>query len=215
MRTNNRKHGTTLIELMITSVMSLLIGAVLLMLIQSAYTGNNAIQGENVAFAGIRTTTDRLSNNIRNAQLYPKATTGGTVFVADHTTGIVCSGTSMCLYAVNSSGVVTGTDTETYWLDTTSSPYSLKQTIYNGSTATINTILSGVSSLSFTYYLQNGTSFTSTTSTWPTTVNSHVPTSAELSLIGAVKIDAVVSMNSYTREMQTIVRLRNSPYLPR
>jgi hypothetical protein len=184
-------------ETLIASLLSLLMGAALLVLVQGTYSSRSVITGENNVNAGAREVMDLLADHIRNAQLYNNGS-NYVVFSAASSNSLTCY--------TNTTG-----DTIRYWLDTSASPYVLKQTQTVGGVATTTTILSGVQSLTYTYYVDNGTNYTAATSSWATTTIPSNPLSTEIPNVSAVSITATVTVNGYSRQLSTFIRLRNSP----
>ena len=129
--------------------------------------------GENLALRDTRRCLDALANGLINAQLV----TGQGVFSAATTNSITCYTTT------------TGTTTVRYWLDTSTSPGTLKQTDSSGT----KTLLTDVQSLQFTYYVSSSANFTSTSAQWTTTSNANAPTAAEIPNIGGIGINASIN----------------------
>lgn len=188
---HRRFSGMILIELLMASLAALVLGTALLAMIQADVMGVSTVQGQSIADAQARQPLDILADNIRAA--YPYGST-----------------TPSCLEAASSNSIYCYTDASgdyvRYWLDTTVSPAALKKTV--GTTTTV--LISGVQSLQFTYYVSGG-AYTPVSGSWVTTASPNAPTSGELPNIAAVKITATVTLNGYTRQLSTTVRLRNSP----
>jgi len=189
-----RRRGRTLVEALIASLLSLFIGSALLMLIQSTMTARVSILDGGAAGRDLRTVLDTLENNLRNAQMVSG-------------TGAFSSATANSVTCYTDT---TGTATARYWLDTSSSPYSFKQTV--GGTTTV--LLTDVQSITFTYYTSSSSNYTSPSSQWSTTANANAPTTTEISNIGAIGITVSVTSGGVSRTLTTFVRLRNSPSKP-
>ncbi|HLJ54552.1 MAG TPA: hypothetical protein VKT77_05885 [Chthonomonadaceae bacterium] len=190
-RAARRRGGRTLVEMLMATLISLFLGTALLMLIQSTMTARTSVTDGNAATRDVRQCMNTIGNNIRNAQMY---STNG-VFSTASTSSVTCYTNT------------TGTTTARYWLDSTVTPKAFKQTVGGVTT----TLLTDVTSVSFTYYVDpSSTNFTSP-STWSTTADSHNPTAAEIPTIGAVGITVTVTNGTVTRSLTSLVRLRNSP----
>jgi len=190
------QSGRTLLEALIAALLALLIGSALLVLMQSTITARGTILDENTSMRDARTTLDTLADNLRNAQMV--GVLG--VFSAASSNSITCY-TNMA-----------GTTTSRYWLDTTTTPYSFKQTVAGVTTV----LLTDVQSVQFTYYVDpSPTAYTSPT-LFATSANPNAPTAAEIPNIGAIGITVTVSSvtggsTGVQRTVTTMVRLRNSP----
>jgi len=144
--------------------------------------------GQNAADFQARRPLDNLADCIRKAQPYG---TGGASLSA-------ATGTSITIYT-DMAG-----DTGQYWLNTTTSPYSLESTI-GGVTQVLS---SKINSLSFVYYLPTGNT-PSQGSCWKTTASPSAPTAAEMPNITAVDITITYQIDQVTRTYTTPIRLRN------
>lgn len=198
------RRGTTLMETLIASLLSVVVGGTLVVLVQSTLISRTAIAGENTAYAGARKCMDAILDNVRSAQPY-QIQASPAVYSAIK----AASASSITCYTSN-----TG-DTVKFWLDTTTSPATLKQTRFTsiGSGASTTTpILTGVQSLQFTYYTVSGGAYTSAASSWTKTANPNAPTDGERPIIGAVGVTITVTINGFTRQLSSFVRMRNSPY---
>ena len=187
------RSGGTLIEALVAALLSLFIGSALLMLIQSTMTARTTVQDGSASMRDTRDCLDALENNIRNAQM---AGASG-VFSTATINSITCYTNTA------------GTTTARYWLDTTTTPYSFKQTVAGVTTV----LLTDVTSITFTYYVNNTTNYTSS-SAWSTSTNANAPTVAEIPNLGAVAISVSVTSGGVSRTLTTLVRLRNSPNKP-
>lgn len=197
------KRGMTLVELLVASLLGLLVASALLMLVQTTYTAQDTLFGQNAAYARIRQAVDRLADNIRTSQLYPSHSATGTALVDATSSSLTC-------YTDSS-----GTNKINLFLDTSTTPPSLSKTLISSTNSDTYNVVNGVQSLQFTYYLQSNSTFASSSAAWPTTVDPNQPTTAELKNIGAVMISATVNIDGYARTLTTFVRLRNSPYKTR
>jgi hypothetical protein len=180
-------------EVLVATVAALVVGTAMLAMIQANITSFFLTQGQNVADATARQPLDILADEVRGAQPY-----SGSALQA-------AASNSITLYT-STAGAYTQ-----FWLDTTVNPPALKSTT---STGTTTVLVSGVQSLQFTYYIPTSSgsaAYTPPTSGWATTASPHAPVTAELSEIGAVQIVATLSLNGYSRQLTTFVRLRNSP----
>lgn len=185
----NLRHGFMMLDLIIGAGVSLLIGAATLQLMNANYIAHDAVGGQNNVNAMCRSQMDTLADGIRNAQSGPSHQVFSTAAANDVT-----------IYT-NASG-----NTTRLWLDTTVSPAQLKRIRTTAGTASTPQVIgTGVTSLQFTYYPAGG---------WATTDSPHLPSAGELPTIGAVKIKAQMAINGYSRSFTTVVRLRNSPYVP-
>lgn len=189
-RAGRLRSGRTLVETLIAALLSLFVGSALLMLVQSTMTARTSVQDGNASMRDLRDCLDVLQNNLRNAQML----SGTGVFSTATSSSITCY-TNM-----------TGTTTTRYWLDTTTTPYTFKQTVGGVTT----TLLSDVQSITFTYYVDTSTNYTSATA-FTTTANPNAPSAAEMPNLAAVDITVSVTSGGVTRSLTTRVRLRNSP----
>jgi hypothetical protein len=201
-RSINRRNRTSrsamiLLETLCALLIGLLTGAALLSVLQLTMTVRTSTMGPDAADTESRRQLDLLSDRLRNAQSMTSGTSK-VVFTA-------ASASDLTIYSDTSGSTLR------LWLNTSVSPAALEQTTTISGTATTTVILSGVSALQFTYYEQPSTSYTAASSTWTTTANPNAPASTELPNIGAVQINLTVTMNNYSRQLYTMVRLRNSP----
>lgn len=198
MRRNRRRRGILVIELLIAGFLALLVGSATLMLVQSTYNSRSVLSGQNLTYAGSRQVMDTLADKLRNAQQYQ---VGGSYRVLS-----AASGSDITICSDTSGG------TTRFWQDTTVSPAALKMTVTSGGTATTSTLLSGVTSLQFTYYMSSGANYATPSGNWTTTANPNAPTDGEKPAVGAIYVTATVGIGGYSRSIASFVRLRNSPY---
>ena len=191
------RRGALLIDILIALVLSLIVGAALATLINITYYVSRTLTGQNSADTRARNQVDTLADQLRNAQ---SMTSGSVkkVFSAAAASDLTCY--------LNSTG-----DTQRFWLDTTTTPPTFKRSQTLSGVKTTTVLLSSVSALQFTYYQQAQANYTAASSAWSATASPHAPTAAELPNIGAVSISVTVTTNSYTNQISTFVRLRNSP----
>ncbi|GMV89388.1 MAG: hypothetical protein AMXMBFR81_23190 [Chthonomonas sp.] len=181
-----KQRGTTMIELLLAAMISLIIGAVTMVAFTDSVTMRDVATGQNRAFAMARTAVDSLADHLRNAQ----SNAGD----ADTAIGAATK-TSVTYYGLNEGAL----HPVTYFLEGT----QLKRTDAEGT----KVVLNHVSSLEFSYFKTDDY----TAPTWTPTTNPHVPTSAERPKLAAVGIKATVTADGYQRTLRTFVRLRNSP----
>ena len=193
----------TLVELLVASMLGLLVASGLLVMVQTTYTAQDSLFGQNVTYSRIRQAVDRLADNIRISQLYPPGVSTGQALTSASISSLTC-------YTDTS-----GNNKLKFFLDTSSSPSSLSKTLISSGGSTTYTVVNNVQDIQFTYYLQTNSTFASSTSAWPTTTNPNQPTSAELPNVGAVEISVTVNVDGFSRTLTTMVRLRNSPYKTR
>jgi hypothetical protein len=197
-RCRRRHAGNTMIEVMVAGLIALLSGSALIALLQSSYTASAINLGQNTVNASVRAPLDLLADRLRSAQSYYNGTLYKAISAA--------SASDITLYTDT-----TGNNTARYWLDTTVTPHVLKQTLTTGGTPTTTTILSGVQTLNFTYWVSGG-NYNAGLSIWVKTALPQQPTAAELPKIGAIQIQIGALINGYSRTINSCVRLRNSPY---
>lgn len=192
------RSGMILIETLCALLIGLLTGAALLSLMQLTMSVRTTTMGPSIADTEARRQVDTISDKIRNAQ---SMTVGSVkqVFTA-------ATSSSLTVYSD------TAGSTLQLWLDTSVSPAALKQTTVISGVTTTTVVLSGVTALQYTYYEQPSSSYSAASATWTTTANPNVPTSAEWPKIGSVRISLTVSQSGYTRQLYSMVRLRNSPF---
>lgn len=176
-----RQRGAVLIDLILGLVMSFLVGAVIMSAMQTSITSRQTVLEQNDSQTDARQPLDIVADHLRNAQL-----SGNAAISAGNKT-------SVSYYPE------AGAEPITYsW-----SSGSLSRT-EDGKTSKV---LSGVTSLSLTYY--RVASYNSPT--FVPCINPSAPSALELPVLGAIQIDATVSQDGYTANYSTIVRLRNSP----
>jgi|SRR5579884_1400186 len=198
MRPGKSRRGSLLIELLVGSFIALLIGAAVAIELQTSYSSRNVIMGQNMTYAGARQVIDTLANRLRNAQQYQSGSSYVVLSAA--------SASDITIYT-DSAG-----DTCRYWQDSSVSPPVLKMTTTTGGTATTTQLMSGLSSLTFTYYKSSSGTYNGTSSNWVTTTNPNAPTSSEMPNVAAIDIAATENINGFTLTLDTLVRLRNSPH---
>jgi hypothetical protein len=186
-----------LIETLCALLMGLLTGAALLAVIQVTMMVRTTNMGPSEADTETRRQVDEMCDRLRSAQ---PNTVGSTtpVFTAASTS-------SVTIYS-DTSG-----DTMQFWLNTAASPAELEETTVVSGVSTTTVLLTGVTALQFTYYEQPSLLYTAASSTWTTTANPNAPVAAELPKIGAVDVHITVTFDNYSRQLYSIVRLRNSP----
>ncbi len=180
-----RRLGYSLIELVVTLAIILVVGVGLSQVFLSVFASENTVTTQNDATTNARTPIDVLADHLRNAQ--------GVKVSNVYYPAISAAAQSEITYRTEANTTVR------YWLDGT----SLKRTDSAGTTV----VMTGVSSLVFTYY--KAASYYS--STYTTTVDSHAPASDELRYLSIVLIDCTVTSGSVSQVFRTSVRLRNSP----
>ena len=187
----NRHRAGVLVEVLVSSLVALFVGAGLVQLVQVDGVSTSLALGQNNADSQTRLPLDVLVDNIRRAYPYKSATPS-------------------CVEAAGATTIAVYTDSAgnyvTYSLDTSTSPATLKRTKAGVSTV----IVTGVTSLQFTYYTSAGL-YTTTGNSWVTTVNPNSPTATELPTIASVGISLTMTINGYSRTLSSFVRLRNSP----
>lgn len=204
MNRGNRRRGTTLMETLIAGLLSVVVGGTLVTLVQSTLISRTTIAGENTAYAGARKCMDAMLDNLRSAQTYQIQTSPAVYSALQAATA-----SSITCYTSN-----TG-DTIQFWLDTSTNPATLKQTRTTsaGSGATtVTPLLTGVQSVQFTYYTVSGGTYNAAAASWTPTANPSAPTASERPNIGAVSVTITVTINGFTRQLSSFVRMRNSPY---
>lgn len=197
MRHKRRHRGSLVIELLVAGIMSCLIGAALIMQLETTYNSRSTISGQNITYAGARAVLDTLADRLRNAQQLGSGS---------YPVMLSAAASDITIYT-NSTG-----DTARYWRDTTASPAALKWKNTVSGVSTTTTVLSGVTALTFTYYVSSGGSYNNGSGSWQTTASPNAPTVAEIPNVGAIDIAATVNINGYSRTIDTFVRLRNSPH---
>jgi Tfp pilus assembly protein PilW len=178
-----RNRGGTLIEYLISLVLSsVVIGAAFWMYSDSTSQAH-FVDRYNDAESNARQQVDLLLDHVRNAQSCKDA---GQIAISAGTA------TSLSYYGSNSTSDVI--------------MYSLSGTdLVRTANSASKTVLDGVSSLEFTYYVISSGALV-------TTANANVPTSSELPSLAAVEVTAKADVDGIERELSGLVRLRNSPY---
>jgi uncharacterized protein YcfL len=181
-----------IIDLIIGSKLGLLVGASLLMLLVTSYKSRDLVVGQGNTDWQVRQSLNILSDNISSATSYQVSTNTYQALQAAASNSVTCYTSSAGAY-------------NRYWYD--SANKQLKKTT---STGTTTILLRNVDSVTLTYYVSGG-SYYAASSSWVTTTSPNAPTSTELKSIGAVKMVVQMTVNGYTRQFTTQVRLRNSP----
>ena len=184
-----RISGLTIIELVISLVITLMITGALLRVFVDSTTNQVSVENQNEAEAKARQPLDTLIDHLRNAQMYK----AGDLAVINAGTA-----TSVTYYASNSA-----TDTIRYFLDGT----DLKRT----ESGVTSVVMNDVQELEFTYFQSNVSPPQYYTAT-VTTADPNAPTAAELPLLAQIDVRVVANIDGYVRELQGFVRLRNSPF---
>lgn len=178
------RRAMTLVEIVVVTLILIIAGLALSAFVRTTYGPQDTITGQTSADMTARQSLDILADKLRNAQ--------------------------WCTVAGTPSAVVTGNSSSiTVYTSTTDNSQTLKYALTGGNlvkyvngSGTGTTVLTGISSLTITYYRAND---------YTTAIT---PAAADYPLIGAVGITATASkaqMNTYTRQYSTYVRLRNSP----
>jgi hypothetical protein len=180
--------------MLVSLLMTLVIAGALFSVFTNTFASRDVVVGQGNAETNVRTPLDTLADHLRDAQQY--WTTGSNMPTQVSQSAVIAdaSATSVTYYKSNSS-----TDTVQYWLDGT----DLKRTA-DGSTTVV---MSNVNSLAFTYWKSNGNYNDSSA----TNIGSS-PAAADLPYLSQITIDASVNIDGYSRELVSLVRLRNSPY---
>lgn len=197
------RSGTTLIEMLVSLLMTLVIGAALFSVFTNTYQMHDAAVGQGTTETAARTPIDDLADHLRDAQQYWN-TVAGAQPTSVSQSSVIAAGTasSVTYYESNSSS-----DTVRYWLSGT----NLERTVGGNTTV----VLTNVQALTFTYYKAPSGSYNvdyNDVSLFTTTTNANQPSAAELPYLSQIGIDATVTIGGYTRELACVVRLRNSPY---
>jgi hypothetical protein len=193
----NAQPAMILIETLCALLMGLFTGAALLAVIQITMTARSSTMGPSESDTETRRQLDEMCDQFRSAQ---PNTVGSNMQVFS-----AASASSLTYYS-NTSG-----NTTQFWLNTAVSPAALEQTTIVSGVSTTTVLLSGVTALQFTYYEQPSLLYTAASSTWTTTANPNAPSAAELPKIGAVDVHLTVTYDGYSRQLYSMVRLRNSP----
>ena len=197
MKYNSRRAGVTLIELMMVTIILFIGGLVLFEFVKSTYGAQDTISGQNSADATARQVIDTLADELRNSQWFNPYDALCQAGCGSGTAEDVTAGTATSITFYRNS--LYGNQSIQYSLSGT----NLQKSV-DGATAV--TVLTGVQSLTFTYYSHSPNTY-DTLLTLPLA-------SADYPLLGTVGIDATVSvtqLNTYSRRYQSLVRLRNSP----
>ena len=188
------RRAVTLIELLVSVLMTLVISGALFTVFTNTFATRDVVVGQGTAETNARTPIDTLADHLRDAQQY--WTTGATnpTQVSQSSVIAAASATSVTYYKSNNPS-----DTVQYWLSGT----NLKRT----ADGTTTIVMSNVNSLQFTYWKSNGTYNDSSA----TNIGSS-PAAADLPYLSQITIRASVNIDGYSRELASLVRLRNSPY---
>lgn len=179
-----------MLELVLSSAMSLLVGAMLLMFIRIHMVSRQLAMDQHSAETTAWRPMHRLADNLRKAQPYG----------AGNPTLAAATANSLTMYD-DSLGT-----TSRYWLDTTTQPYVLNRTRGAQTLA----LATGLQGLTYTYYLATGKT-PAQGAAWATTANPNAPSALELPNIVAVGVTITVNVLTGTRDMTATIRLRNGP----
>ena len=188
------QRGSMLLDLLISSFISLLAGAGLVVLFATSTKMQSVFLGQTSVDAQARDALNVLSDSIADAYSY-QTSASPLAFSAVQ----AAASNSITVYTSSS-----GTYSQ-FWFD--SANKQLKQTT---STNVTRIMVRNVTALTLAYY-KTGGNYTDTAANWVATTNVNAPTAAELTNIGAVKITVTVTVNGLTRQLTTFVRMRNSP----
>ena len=178
-----RNRGGTLTEYLISLAMSSIVIGGAFWLYADSTSQANFVDRYNDAEMNSRQQVDLLLDHIRNAQ---------TCKDAGHIAISAGTATSLSYYGSDSTSDVI--------------MYSLSGTnLVRSANSASKTVLGGVSSLEFTYYVISSGSLV-------TTSNPNAPTTGELSSLAAIEVEAMANVDGIERKLAGIVRLRNSPY---
>ena len=183
-------RGAAMLQLLLSSLMSLLVGTMLLMFVRIHMVSRQLAMDQHSSELTAWRPMHRIADNLRKAYAYGSS---GEVFSA-------ATATSFTIYD-DSAGT-----TSRYWLDATQTPPVLNRT--RGTQTQM--LANGLQSLTFKYYLATGMPL-SQGSCWTTTANPNAPTASEMPNIVAVGITITTTVGGGTRTMTTAVRLRNGP----
>lgn len=191
------RAGVSLMELLVSVLMTLVIAGALFTVFTNTYEMRDVAVGQGTAETAARTPIDTLADHLRDAQQY--WTTGNTIPSSVNQSSVIAnaSATSVTYYRTNSSS-----DTVQYWLDGT----DLKRTDSSGTTI----VMPNVHSLLFEYFKPTAGSQNYNNSGVDQT--SASPAAADLPLLCQIRITASVTIDGYSRELVSLVRLRNSPF---
>jgi len=177
-----RARGMTMVEFLVAGLVSITLGAGLIMLVQGTYTAHATVIGQNAANADARTAVDTLADRIRGAQLDPMS--------------------GAALTTASASQVVFWDYHDQYDSSQAHALVPVRYYVENGCLkrkvnslpANGQTIVSDIESLNFVYYRYvAGTGWVETTTA---------------SDVGAVKITATVANNGYRRTITATVQIR-------
>jgi len=183
------RRGSAMLQLLLSTVLSLLVGAMLLMFVRIHMVSRQLAMDQHSSEMTAWRPMHRLADNLRKA--YPFDVTNNACISA-------ASINSVTIYD-DSSGA-----TSRYWLDATQTPPVLNRT---RGTQTLM-LANGLNSLTYTYYLATGNTVAQGPC-WVTTTNPNSPTTAELSRIVAIGITITTNVAGTSRTFTTAVRLRN------
>jgi hypothetical protein len=183
-------RGAAMLQLLLSSFISLLIGAMLLMFVRIHVVSRQLAMDQHSAELTAWRPMHRLADNLRKAQ----SVGTGSATLSEATA------TAFTMYD-DSAGT-----TSRYWLDSSASPLTLNRT--RGTQTLV--IATGMKALKFTYYLATGKT-PSQGACWATTINPNAPTAVEMPNIVAVGVTITTTGGNGIRNLTTTVRLRNAP----
>lgn len=181
-------RGSAMLQLLLSTVLSLLVGAMLLMFVRIHMVSRQLAMDQHSSELTAWRPMHRLADNLRKA--YPYGTSGASISAA--------TATSVTIYD-DSAGT-----TSRYWLDATQTPPVLNRT---RGTQTLM-LANGLNSLTYTYYVATGKTVAQG-ACWVTTTNPSSPTTAEMANIVAVGITITTNVAGTSRTFTSAVRLRN------
>jgi hypothetical protein len=209
MRRQSRRTGMIMLEVLIAAMGSLMVGSALLALIKCTYTAQTVTVGENMTYSGAREGINIIADHLRTSQPFLIQASPALYSVISADAGAsATSGTSVTCYIL-SPGTQTSTgDTERYYL---AGGNLMRQQTLAGVLQTATTVLPNVTGLTFVYYTDPGATYT-TLAAWPTVTLSSPATVAQLTSLAAIQVTVTMGVNGFSRQISSLIRLRNSPY---
>ncbi len=188
-----------IIETLVALLLGLLTGCAILAMLQLTMSSRSATMSVANTDEMARAQLDRLADKLRNAQSVINGTSNAVLAAA---------GSSDVTAYISTTG-----DTLRLWLDTTVTPYVLKQTQVVGGVSTTTAVLSGVTVVTYAYYVQATSTYNAPLLSWLTSLVPGAPTQSEIPTLGACKIQlSYIGTGGASKNLSTFVRFRNSPY---
>jgi Tfp pilus assembly protein PilW len=189
-----KRRGASILELMASMMMTLVLAGALFTIFTTTHESREFVVGQTDAETQARQPLDRLADHLRNAQQYKF---GSTETVNSYKVIAAGTATSVEYYASNDPN-----DTVRYFLSGT----NLRRTVGGVTT----TVMGNITAFNLSYFVTSSTGPYNSAGVSPT-ASPNSPSAAELPLLAVVQMQATILVDGYQRQLNTYIRLRNSP----